>query len=181
MFEDLWLPISPPDSDLSCILQRSAAGWRHRWVWVGATAPPALPCLWTACFSSRSLPPLSLPLLCGRSRVTNCSPHHPPRAGRNMQKECNTAKLQGARCNSQISPPISLATTNPKGRSKHENMRKCRVQMQLASMLPIALAITRMAEVRHEKCKVWNTNCKYFQIAIIFCNPCDCCDRTISQ
>ena len=150
MFVDLWLRISPPDSDLSCILQRSAAGWRHRRVWVGATAPPALPCLWTACFSSRSHPPPSpsLPLLCGRSRVTNCSPHHPPRAGRNMQKECNTAKLQGAKCKSQISPPITLATTNPKGRSKNENMQKCRVQMQLAPVLPIALAITHMGQVK---------------------------------
>ena len=33
-----------------------------------------------------SFPSPSLPLLCGRCRVTNCSRYHPPRGGRNMQK-----------------------------------------------------------------------------------------------
>ena len=70
-----------------------AAGWRQRRVLGGATSPsppPALGQLWLG-----GLPPLlppSLPLLCGRCRVTNCSRCHPARGGRNMQK-CS-AKVQ---------------------------------------------------------------------------------------
>ena len=105
MFVDLWLPISPPDSDLSCILQRSAAGWRHRRVWVGATAPPALPCLWTACFSSRSLPPPSPSRCCV---VAPVSPIAPPTTHLGQGETCKkNATLQ--KCKVQIA---NLSTNN---------------------------------------------------------------------